>query len=100
MTHAHGPQGGPQRAGAALPGLDTWKPSRVATALARARAPEEQPPEAVWKGLREAGVAAEGALGGREHPVEEAAPGRQKAPYADGRHGPVGADSGKEDHRH
>ena len=56
MTHSHGPQEGPQRTGAVLPELDTWKLSRVSAALAGARAPEERQPEAVWKALREAGL--------------------------------------------
>ena len=37
MTHAHGPQTEPQRAGVVLPELDTWKLSRVKGSLAAER---------------------------------------------------------------
>ena len=50
MLWAHSPQ----RVGPSLPEVEHWKLSKVATAMAVARAPDVRQPEAVWKALREA----------------------------------------------
>ena len=49
MTWAHSPHDGPQRVGPLLPELEHWKLSKVVTAMAAARTPDERQPEAVWK---------------------------------------------------
>ena len=54
MTCPHSPQGGPQRVGPSLPEVEHWKLSKLETAMAEVRAPDEQQPEAMWKVIREA----------------------------------------------